>query len=231
MKKEILSGLMAFWLLITLVGAVGIPSFPLMVTGKVEGNPGFTIQVTNLDRGVMWFDTTNYAGEYSIDISSATKVGDDIEVKVVECKENCVQVIRWDGSYENFEYINFDMSEACPPFPGCPEPIECPEDTTPYAECDECCDECPDPEECPESDPNKAVEILLTAIASAGVAGGVVAVTLGKKAQHSHRGIRNKHSIFTRHRNATIRHPIGEVAPMYRKEDDRMYHYVPKEDR
>jgi hypothetical protein len=110
----------------------------------------------------------------------------------------------------------------------CPDcNCECPADTTPYAECNSCCqpEDCEDCPVCPEPDANRAVEILMGVLGGVAVGGSAVTLTLGKKAKHYHRGIKNKHSIFTRHRDARIRHPIGEVAPLYRLVDGK-YAYI-----
>lgn len=254
MKKTITLAIIMAMLLVPLASAMSIP-VPVSGTITTDGYAGgFNVKITNIRTDESMTVVTNPQGQYFI--SSWTNHFDTPkyeDVFRIEVDGNYKSVIYRGGAIEADFYLevegptcpvcdpvdcpscNGDCScPDCPSCPSCPSCPTCPEDTTPYSSCSSCCESCDTCEECPTCpapDANRAVEILLAALGGAAVSGAAVSLTLGKIAQHYHRGIVNKHSIYTRHRNPLIRHPIGEVAPAYAKDSTGKYVYVPKEDR
>jgi len=235
MKKIIIPLILTMMLLAVNVYAFGLP---IVISGYVrnEGDiSGITVTLRNMRTGGEMLLKTSGSGHFLFDVGNiafGVRAGDTFEIGVNEHRI-FIDDFNW-VTYQPYEVeidlfgrecpkcFECDVCEDCPPpecpdckvCEDCPEPIVCPEPVI-----------CPEPEECPDPDENKAMEILLTAIIAAGVAGGAVSLTLSSKAQHYHRGIRSKHSIFTRHRDSEIRHPIGEIVPLYKKINNK-YIYV-----
>ena len=215
------------FILAMLVMAVGVSaqSMPMIISGTIvtEGSPwGYEVTLTNMRTGQEAKMKTDTAGHFIFDPQNMREgawTGDVFEVEVAG------DVFIVDDLANIPIHLDIDLTDkvVCPDCPvvNCPDP-ECPDCEV----CEDCpeptvCDECPEPEECPEPTPTEAVDLLITALAAAAVTGSAVTLTLGAKAKHYHRGIRNKHSILTRHRDPDIRHPMGEVAPVYVKLNGR----------
>lgn len=237
MKKIILPMILTMMLLAVAVSAV--PSFPMVISGHVNNLGvlyGYKVTLTNVNTGESLTQITNVDGHFLFDANNigGLRTGDVFEVEVLGHK-----ITIDDFNYDTYApyYVKFDLHDIecpkCEVCEDCPEPKPCPDcpEPDPCLEPDPCPD-CPKCEECPEpcDDEQKALDLLLAVLASAAVTGSAVSLTLSSKAKHYHRGIRNKHSIFTRHRDSLIRHPMGEIAPVYQKKGDR-YVYIPKEDR
>lgn len=217
MKTIIMAMIVA---LIVLAGAVdAMPSPPTAIYGSVknEGNiQGIPITITNMRTDVRFTIKLDARGYYQFvpaNMELGFDSGDSFTIEVEGTTADVETV-----EYGELRRIDIDLTGTCIPIicQVCPDPTICPDPIV--------CDDCPEPVVCPEPEPitdNRAIEWLLAAIAGAGVSGTAVTLALGKKAQHFHRGIRNKHSLLTRHRDSDIRHPIGKATPIYKKIGDK----------
>jgi len=248
MHKLLISIMVVFMLLAA--PAMGAMMQPAPVFGKVinEGVlSGIEIRATNLFTDESLTTITDDKGYYIFEFANSDKGlydGENVRLEIIGCSEpECISTHIFNGNFLNYDFDVIGVIEPveppCPPCDSCcPMCVACdsccPVDPScpPEANVENCASFCEDIvcDECPEPDANRSIEILLTALLSVGATAATVTLTLGKKAQHYHRGIRNKHSLLTRHRDATIRHPIGEAAPVYRKIDDK-YVYIPEEER
>ena len=238
--------------LLPLASALSIP-VPVSGTITTDGyRGGYEVTITNTMTGETETLLTNPSGQYFISSwNNKFTNPNDQDVFKIQVEDSVKHVVYTGGPIE----ADFTLEGVCPKCApcdcscddcncgecppcnsccdngDCPD-CNCPADNTPYAECNSCCqpEDCQDCPVCPEPDANRAVEILMGVLSGVAVGGAAVTVTLGKKAQHYHRGIVRKHSIFTRHRDARIRHPVGEVAPVYKLINGK-YEYVPKEKR
>lgn len=231
MIKKILPLVMIF-LLIGMMGTTQAQQQPLPIAVKVlndQNVEGLYITVRNVRTGEQMEQFTNNAGEAIFDWANSRlkfSDGDRFIVTFLDMTQEFVY------TGKAVPIIVFDLYGK---FPDCPLDIVCPPkvDCPTCQICDTCqtCDTCEECQVCEEVDENKALELLLGVIVGAGVSGAAVYVRLGQKAQHYHRGIRSYHSIFTRHRDPDISHPRGELAPVYRKNTEGKYVYIPEEER
>lgn len=245
MKK--LAILITAWILLAapLVMAQQMPQQPVPIGVKVLAYNAADIEVkiTSHTPGKYNYETivgkTNENGDYLEDAANF-KIGyTDGQEFIIEAADQTKKVIYTNGKFSL--YVEFDLigSKAkCPP--ELCDPCNCEtcetcktcESCTACTNCETCvtckvCENCPSCE-CPEPTEQDAMNLILAALAGAAASGAAVSLTLGSKAKHYHRGIRSKHSIFTRHRDERIRHSVGEIAPVYRKINNK-YTYIPKE--
>jgi hypothetical protein len=215
MVKSSIFGLVGILMALALVTSVSASFLPTPISGQVINTGylgGIPVKITDLETEKTATVTTDEQGWFVTDwgnLGYTADNGDRFEICVYTmCKQFTFidKINQKDGAV-------FDIRNIVTP--NCPPEKECPVVTCPVCPEPPVCLECPDCPEQPICDPNQAIEILLAAIASAGVAGGAVYVKLGKTAQHLHKGIVGYHSIFTVHKNADIKHPRGEVAPKY----------------
>ena len=221
-----------------LIAGVTAQSLPMIISGFIvnEGDlSGFKVTCKNVRTDITYEFVTSHDGYFQFAPANEREgaiPGDDYII-TVEGREQKVNDLRYIPIQ-----LTFDLTgEVCPK---CIECKTCPIDNTPYKYCDECCvptecEECPEPTICPEPKecpeiPDKSIEILMALLGGLGLGVGGVYLKLGKTAKHLHKGIKNYHSIYTKHRNDCIRHPRGEIAPVY-KQIDGEWTYIPKEER
>jgi len=231
--------IVAFMVLALMMVAVGVnaQTIPSVIYGKAVnvgevGGIKVTLKNIRTDTSVsMYTDKTGYFQFTPANMPFGFQNGDNFELSAKDVKNQINNLNAGDIRESNLNLLGND----CPSCPDCPS-CDCPDCPTCY-DCpipDECevCTDCPEPQECPEPEPtdeSHLLDVILSGLAGAGVCGAAVTLTLGKTAQHFHRGIKNKHSIFTRHLDAEIRHKIGEYNPTYKKIGDKWV-YVPKEE-
>ena len=247
MKLTILTALLA---MVIMSGAVLAQGFPSPISGMVSTNGyngGYDVTVTNTNTNDFLVVVTNAKGQYIIHSwSNFFKEPASQDVFHIEVEGEYKNVVYTGGPIE----ADFNLNVVCPKqepivcktceTPTCPAPIACPEcpNPTTCTECPTCpspptcptnptCPTCETCEECPEPTPQDATNSILAAIIAAAAAGAAVTVTFTKKGpKHHHRGIRTKHSIYTRHRDPEIRHPMGELTPIYRRNTKGKYVYM-----
>lgn len=156
---------------------------PQPVNGKVVGVnvANLPIKMTNMRTQAEQFYTTNGAGEWlfdaaNFDSNGGTQMryagGDVFRLEIESCADvspECTMDVTYPddvGPGGNI-FVVFDLTDVIVPCPSQPDPqtcppvTTCPTDTTPYAECNECCEE-------PE-DPNVILQWLLASAAAGAV--------------------------------------------------------------
>lgn len=197
---------------------------PLPISGEVavEGpDNGIEVVIENLETGEEVATQTDSDGFYLVDWANTEykyRSGDTFKITVKdETKE-----VTYEG--DPLE-VNFILQEDCPQIPE-----DCPEDTTPYEECDSCCPT-------PEKGEDWYGEIFI------GLLGGAIGVLFGYKkgpkklkeyakkhfkegqyvrlgkyyngaisAKHLHKGISGYHDPEREHQDDDAKHPPGELA-------------------
>lgn len=181
-----LSLLITFILMIGIVSAV--PSAPNPIAIKIDAiyNSGLEVTIKNLGTGLTHKGTTQANGEYVIDWST---VGDDIQdlnVIKVTVEDVSIEKTYFNGAIGGGEVYYFDFREPQDPVIPCDatecEDILCPEDTTPYAECNTCCTDGPD-KECPDYPETEGykLEVLIGSISVALLAGVLGTLGYGRR--------------------------------------------------
>jgi len=173
--KGVLMGILSFLIVISVVSASNLIT-PLPIVVKVIPSENiveyerYEVRITNLRTNETITGYTNEYLEFSVDWANSEKgyeIGDVFEIVAL----NQSTRIKYTGepptelvnayTGEDVSIVYFYMDKVCESF--CIKekviyiPSECPEDTTPYAECNSCCEPClecicpPCPEvECPE---------------------------------------------------------------------------------
>jgi len=165
MMKRIIATALSLLALFSLITPSFAYSLPQPISGKIFTVPSnaaesLTVLARNLRTSGEIYAIRS-GNEYLLEIANIPGgyvPGDTIRVMILECVDNslCVKDVIVEGSPIT---LDFDLTkDVCPP---------CPEDTTPYAECDSCCpttttlplsEMCSDagyilPEDCPECPP------------------------------------------------------------------------------
>jgi len=227
--KKIITILMA----LVLMGSPVLAQYtPLPISGTVSvRGAGIDVTIENLDTGEVITTHTNKEGFFIVDWANAEekyRPGDEFKITVADKSKTEV----YEGSPIEVEFI-FEECPECPPC-NCPSiPEDCPEDTTPYDECDSCCD-------CPVI-PEKKEDYYLEGIVAilSGALGALFGYKKGPKklieyaeknfkkgqyvrlgkyyngaitAKHMHKGIVGYHDPDREHQDEDAKHPPGELA-------------------
>lgn len=219
------------------------PIIVKVLTPNTIDSVNVPVRISDLTHPCTVTINTNSHGEVSYDWNNAPcspkgEYGDEFEIEVKGIvKKATLQEY-------GIDIIVFDFHEPddCPACPECvcPDCVcdceDCPNCECPDCLCPECkvCNcptcpicECPICPECPEKgNLFYALSVLVAAI----MGGGAVKIYKARsgevKVHHRHKGIRDYHSIHITHRNPNIRHPKGELNPVYKNGI-----YVPVDDR
>ena len=182
--------------------ASAMTPMPFGVKVVNEGNlGGYEFTQTNLRTGEIITLITNSDGHNSFDWSNAKfgwLVGDTMKVVLLDCEDNpkCTKTVVIEPTPTNLNIgmpiaMTIDLTgEVCAI---CIECEECPEDTTPFKECDSCCptditpygecDSCCEAEECPDPEnPQSIIEWILGlgVVGALGIAGYITKAKISR---------------------------------------------------
>jgi len=213
MKRIIIITFLAVIMAANLINANLLP-YPIAI--KVSANQNCEFSITNTRTG----DTVKgitVNGEAIVDWSQKSlSAGDEFEIKIGnEIKKFLVTDTTIPPGIITFDIVCEEQEcpepEPCLP---CPEPIDCYDQGYIL------------PDDCPKTDEtlNYLILFLIGFVFGIPITQGVGIVIRKNKSgeikaqvtRHKHYGIRSYHSIYTIHKDPNIRHPKGEINPVYK---------------